>query len=739
MAEPAALIVEKIIGLAFAIKKAVETVRENEEECRGIEHRVVRVSELLSLLNRESDIMKHQAMSTALEDLEDAVSRAHEIIVACQGKNIMCLFCVAGKLAKKLRQVQDDISHKMMHAIFASNVVIFVATKIQHSALLPFFVPTNLAPPPFCEHLPSPPVLVVADLPPSLPTRIPPPSHALVAGEDQHSHPPKNIPNSSVADAIGVHNMPFHSPTSPPLATHIPPSTPRPLAKLPRSPHPPPRLDAYIPPIPPANLAPTSKHLPPYPTTQPQPQPQPRQATSIPSPAPSTTEIGPPQPKHQHKNPPTKQPPQHSLPPVTKIAHPQPKHSHPYPSTSVPLRSPVQSTKEAPAPASGSVSSTLSAEDVSSRSEVKDERKKVPVRSEESSPLLPGLTKFSLSELKAARQNFSEENKVGSIDSGVVYKGVLPGGIMVTIKEFRGPSQHIVAQICTELHLASELQNGKVEVLGSTDRKMNLTTGVAVGKGIQNTLSGKNKNIITILGYGLEFILKPKHVQPHIFLVQEYMPNGSMADIIYGPPIKWSSRFQIIQGLARGLQYLHEKNIVHMNVKPTNILLDSGMNPKIAGFGIARILEEPVIQDSSIVGTVGYMPPEYILEGILSRKYDVHSFGIILLETISGMCRDEPARHQASIQWAWKVYEYQTMDELFHPSLCDASQLMEIKRCLKIGLLCTQYELAKRPTMADVLHMLSGKKELPTPNQPEYTKEKAKPDKVASRKPKNRR
>ncbi|EEE53016.1 hypothetical protein OsJ_35722 [Oryza sativa Japonica Group] len=223
----------------------------------------------------------------------------------------------------------------------------------------------------------------------------------------------------------------------------------------------------------------------------------------------------------------------------------------------------------------------------------------------------------------------------------------------------------------------------------------------------------EHKNIVKVLGYCDE--------NRGVDLSNENTPKE-----VVGEQLDWSSRFQIIQGITLGIIYLHthsgKPTIVHLDLKPDNILLDSDMNPKIGDFGLAKVLEDDEI-NASVRGTLGYMPPEYIVEGVISVKNDVYGFGVTLLETISGMSKSgRDTRHQASIEWAWGKRNSGVMNKLFDPSLCDNSQLKEIKRCIEIGLLCTQKKLTDRPTMPDVLQMLQGTKKVPTPKQPGYIK-----------------
>ncbi|KAJ1276700.1 hypothetical protein BS78_05G234700 [Paspalum vaginatum] len=210
------------------------------------------------------------------------------------------------------------------------------------------------------------------------------------------------------------------------------------------------------------------------------------------------------------------------------------------------------------------------------------------------------------------------------------------------------------------------------------------------------------------------------------------MPNGSLETIINGSQCQWSSRIKIIQGIAEGLCYLHEQRIVHSDLKPSNILLDHNMDPKISDFGIARVLDHGddlfTLDVNYLAGTImGYMPPEYIVEGTLSTKYDVYSFGVILIEIIGSMCEHKKFRRQASVEWSWKVRSAEFGSEFFSQSLYHVTELKQIRGCIEVGLLCTQLKPTERPTMADVLEMLNGRRELQNPKKPRYTKKIALP------------
>jgi len=293
-------------------------------------------------------------------------------------------------------------------------------------------------------------------------------------------------------------------------------------------------------------------------------------------------------------------------------------------------------------------------------------------------------TIFSFTELELATNNFSEERVITRGGHATVYKGVLPDGLVVAIKRFDDPVTHSLRQY---VHVSSALI--------------------------------RHGNIVQFLGYCPE--------SKHEMVVEEYMPNGPLSEIIHGLSqlIDWSSMLRIIRGVAEGIAHLHVNHVIHLNLNPTNIVFDSEIKPKIGEFERCTVLDQDDIQKvtEDLVGIMGYMSPEYIADGIISMKCDVFSFGAIILFMISQM--EKAVLDQHPIVWAWKARETETTNELFNPSLTDESDLKDIERCMKIGLLCTQEFPGDRPSMQDVLKALNSKEDLPTPNRPSFLKDRA--------------
>ncbi|KAL0352453.1 UNVERIFIED_CONTAM: Cysteine-rich receptor-like protein kinase [Sesamum calycinum] len=221
---------------------------------------------------------------------------------------------------------------------------------------------------------------------------------------------------------------------------------------------------------------------------------------------------------------------------------------------------------------------------------------------------------------------------------------------------------------------------------------------------------------------------------PERLLVYEFVSNGSLDHFIFDPIkasiLDWDKRYKIIQGISRGLLYLHEDSmlrIIHRDLKASNILLDEKMNPKISDFGMARLLVVDQTQDTTnrIVGTYGYMAPEYAIHGQFSIKSDVFSFGVLVLELLSGkektfLLNDENPEYLLS--YAWRNWRMGTTTNVIDPvMMAISSSQLDMLRCVHIALLCVQENAADRPTMSSVVLMLnSSSLTLPIPSQPAF-------------------
>ncbi|KAI9110217.1 hypothetical protein K1719_018659 [Acacia pycnantha] len=299
---------------------------------------------------------------------------------------------------------------------------------------------------------------------------------------------------------------------------------------------------------------------------------------------------------------------------------------------------------------------------------------------------------FSFESIVVATNNFSDSYKLGEGGFGPVYKGTLTDGQEVAIKRLSKSSGQGLTEFKNEAKLMAKLQH---------------------------------TNLVRLLGFCIE--------RDERILVYEYMSNKSLDFYLFDASrrdiLDWDKRFSIIEGIAQGLLYLHKYSrlrVIHRDLKASNVLLDEEMNPKISDFGMARIfgLRESEENTKRIVGTLGYMAPEYAINGVVSIKIDIFSFGVMLIEILSGKKnsgRFDLGRPLNLIGYAWQLWNEGRALELVDSAIYEASVENKVQRGIHIGLLCVQDQAKDRPSMLDIISFLSNDHiQIAQPKQPAY-------------------
>ncbi|KAG6755573.1 hypothetical protein POTOM_041406 [Populus tomentosa] len=337
---------------------------------------------------------------------------------------------------------------------------------------------------------------------------------------------------------------------------------------------------------------------------------------------------------------------------------------------------------------------------------------------------------FNMDELACATNNFSVSNKVGEGGFGPVYKVIIIYKQSCNLaSEFswyklQAPVEFCGFEIIPQLGTLTDGREIAVKRLSKNSRQ-----GLDEFKNeVKHIVKLQHRNLVRLLGCCIE--------RDETVLVYEFLPNKSLDFFIFDETqsllLDWPKRNNIINGIARGLLYLHQDSrlrIIHRDLKTSNILLDYGMNPKISDFGLARSFgeNETEANTNKVAGTYGYISPEYANHGLYSLKSDVFSFGVLVLEIVSGnrnrgFCH--PDHRLNLIGHAWILFKQGRALELAAESKVKTPYLSEVLRSIHVGLLCVQENPENRPNMSYVVLMLGNEDELPQPKQPGFFTER---------------
>ncbi|CAN6177299.1 unnamed protein product [Urochloa humidicola] len=299
---------------------------------------------------------------------------------------------------------------------------------------------------------------------------------------------------------------------------------------------------------------------------------------------------------------------------------------------------------------------------------------------------------FSYKELHAATNGFSEENKLGEGGFGSVYWGKTSDGLQIAVKRLKATNNSKA-----EMEFAVE-----VEVLARV----------------------RHRNLLGLRGYCAGSNSGSSNNNDQRMIVYDYMPNLSLLSHLHGQfaadcLLTWRRRIAIAIGSAEGLVHLHHEaspHVIHRDIKASNVLLDSDFSPLVADFGFAKLVPEGVSHMTTRVkGTLGYLAPEYAMWGKVSGACDVYSFGILLLELVSGRKPIErlPSGAKRTItEWAEPLIARGRLGDLVDPRLRGAFDAGELARAVECAALCVQGEPEKRPDMRQVVRILRGEGEV---------------------------
>lgn len=299
------------------------------------------------------------------------------------------------------------------------------------------------------------------------------------------------------------------------------------------------------------------------------------------------------------------------------------------------------------------------------------------------SELVTGPRQFNYKELKSATKGFHQSRILGHGAFGTVYKAFfVESGTISAVKR----SKHT--------------HEGKAEFLAE------LTIIACL----------RHKNLVQLQGWCVE--------KGELLLVYEYMPNGSLDNVLYpdsenGNPLKWSYRYNIAVGLASALTYLHqecEQQVIHRDVKTSNIMLDVNYGARLGDFGLARLMDHGKSPVSTLTaGTMGYLAPEYLQYGIATEKTDVFSYGIVILELACGrrpIEREEESQRMVNlVDWVWRFYSEGKIVKAADERMKGKFEEEEMKKLLVLGLSCANPDSMERPTMRRVFQILNNEAE----------------------------